>query len=111
MIFATRHSDQSGAIAHNAMVVCFDSQAQAESWLLSGHSVGLNPRVEVGSFDTSWRHTDSLLPSLVDQACAPFSGELIKTRGPDDHHVGNHFEHTPKPDVLVLVDRRPDDVS
>ena len=109
-IYASRNA-ANGIINEGARIICFDSQAAAEAWLLSGHADGLHPRVTVGRFLGHWKRTDPpdcLFPTAVLKTCAPFKLDELDTKGPDDHHVGNHFEHTPTADVLVLVNQPTD---
>lgn len=110
MIYATRHSDN-GAIGNNTQIVCFDNKAAAEAWLFAGHTHadGLFPRVKAVRVSRGWRCTNpngSVYPGPIETAklCAPFKLDEINTEGPDDHQSGSHLWHTPKPDVLVLVD-------
>lgn len=102
MKYATRQS-RDGVIANSATIVTFADLAAAAAWLLGGHSAGFYPRVSVGRFDSCWRRTDTLSPIEVEQTCAPFNLTQLDTKAPGEH-AGNFFRHTPKPDVLVLID-------
>ncbi len=84
-----------------------DMRAAAEAWLLAGHSFGLHPRIAVGRFQSCWRRTDAPGPIEVAAPCMPFQPDDLDTKDPDE--IGaNYFAHTPKPDVLVLVDDDPE---
>ena len=102
MKFATRQS-RDGVIAENATIVTFADRAAAEAWLLAGHSAGLYPRISAGRFDSCWHRTDTLSPIEVERTCAPFNLTQMDTKRAGEH-AGNFFRHTPKPDVLVLID-------
>ena len=109
-IYASRNA-VNGIIENGAAIVCFDSRAAAEAWLFAGHTHadGLFPRVKAMRVSRGWKTTNpngSVYPGPIEDAklCAPFKMDEINTEGPDDHQCGSHLWHTPKPDVLVLVD-------